>query len=740
MNDNLDLLTGAITILVFILFFCFISTKDQDTIEKMTCIYNKNDEERLRRSYLWDQDYEDNYMFKFKNENKILEQDLDKIKSLLSNKSTFGQDNLKIKNMFKQPKKVVYFIEEMIDFLLIDDSKDYREKIDENTTWNLIIHLLLIIRLRKIFHCRNLQRKLGDDSPTISYAVNSILSQDIVKLCRDRDLISYCKTFTPKIEIAELDKNIVKQEMEAFEEGQNLEIDGRTIVDSYDDYETSFGIFSIKDSVNNFGEGYFNDKILNSKLKEVIKNFEDKKQKKFDKYDTEDMSALIRMFLDKIHIVLDEMESTKDGDMKLYDLQLQFNPMRELFYNLKFHYKILSIYNLIDKSIDNKKDKEQAFKCCGNGKGQCFNFSKEEDDEGVLLFGTNKYGYIKDSKCHPESMEHIQKKQSKLLTNLLDEEEDVWKNLDKNIKSLYIEYLEDLINYITNSKPKIQDKIRSKTVLFFLEKMKKLDKKISIQNLFISELRSNLIPISWNVNNFLSDETKNVISLIQEAKSFNKIVRLINDIEAGKKLNDNFDFISLENIELIKFSVIKLLEISSLFIHLKSNQSLTMPFLKIVLNLVDSDLNYYELLKKAGILPRNHGFFLEKLKEILKDNTYIKLLNDNLMLSNKPKQSISYNIDKIQEVNKNKVLKNIFPHKTDDVCDVFKPILYILRSQKKITPEEYLKYKNLIGGECFKRYKIYDPNEKKRQPFTSVEDDYNKMVKMINSYIKEHPN
>lgn len=109
------------------------------------------------------------------------------------------------------------------------------------------------------------------------------------------------------------------------------------------------------------------------------------------------------------------------------------------------------------------------------------------------------------------------------------------------------------------------------------------------------------------------------------------------------------------------------------------------------------------------------------------------------MLSNKPNTTITYNLEEIKKLTKTFKFENIFPHKEEDVCDVFKPILYVLRSQKKISPQEYIKYKNLIGQECFNRYKIYDPNEKNRQPFTTVEDDYNKMINSINSYIKKNP-
>ena len=527
--------------------------------------------------------------------------------------------------------------------------------------------------------------------------------------------------------------------MEAFTNNQFLNDDSREVVDRYEDYDRSFGLFSIKDSVNNFGVGYYKDSTLDSLLQVIINKFEKKHNQKFDKFETEHLSELCVIFLKDIHIILDKLHNNDEKNLvEKYELQLKYNPMRELFYNLKFHYKILSIYYLIDKTVTNNKDKEQAYQCCGNGNGQCFNYTKNRRDETPLVFGTNEYGFRKDSKCYPESMAHVQKKQNTLLTDILNKEEIIWKNLDNNIKKLYIEYLNDIVNYISNTIPLSGDINKPKTIIYFMDKLKKMDK-FKIDNIFISKLRSDLIPISMSVNNFMSDEIKNVINLIEESDNYNKIIRLINDTEEGKYLNKNFDFISLENLTLIKFSVIKLLEISSLFIYLKANKSLTMTFLKIILNLVDSNLNYYTLLKKVGILPRNHGYFLERLTEILKDNKYIKVSSKLIMLSNKPNTTITYNLEEIKKLTKTFKFENIFPHKEEDVCDVFKPILYVLRSQKKISPQEYIKYKNLIGQECFNRYKIYDPNEKNRQPFTTVEDDYNKMINSINSYIKKNP-
>ena len=739
MKDQLDLLTLSITLLIMAFAFCYLGNKNNDSIENMTCIFDKENEERLRKSYLWDQEYQDNYNFKFNNNNTISEKDMNKLKNILNNKSTFKNDNKKLNEIFDEPKKVVNYIEEMIDFLLLDNSKEYKEKIDENTPLNLIIHLLLILRIRKLLQCRNLQKTVGNDSSIISNTVANLLSKNIVRLCTNDDLKSYCESFKPTFEVKKLDKELVIKEMEAFTNNQFLNDDSREVVDRYEDYDRSFGLFSIKDSVNNFGVGYYKDSTLDSLLQVIINKFEKKHNQKFDKFETEHLSELCVIFLKDIHIILDKLHNNDEKNLvEKYELQLKYNPMRELFYNLKFHYKILSIYYLIDKTVTNNKDKEQAYQCCGNGNGQCFNYTKNRRDETPLVFGTNEYGFRKDSKCYPESMAHVQKKQNTLLTDILNKEEIIWKNLDNNIKKLYIEYLNDIVNYISNTIPLSGDINKPKTIIYFMDKLKKMDK-FKIDNIFISKLRSDLIPISMSVNNFMSDEIKNVINLIEESDNYNKIIRLINDTEEGKYLNKNFDFISLENLTLIKFSVIKLLEISSLFIYLKANKSLTMTFLKIILNLVDSNLNYYTLLKKVGILPRNHGYFLERLTEILKDNKYIKVSSKLIMLSNKPNTTITYNLEEIKKLTKTFKFENIFPHKEEDVCDVFKPILYVLRSQKKISPQEYIKYKNLIGQECFNRYKIYDPNEKNRQPFTTVEDDYNKMINSINSYIKKNP-
>ena len=137
MKDQLDLLTLSITILIVALLFCYLGNKN-NSIEQMTCIFDKENEERLRKSYLWDQDYEDNFDFKISKEKNVSEKDMNKLKNILKNKSTFKQDNKKINEIFDEHKKVVFYIEEMIDFLLLDNSKEYKQKIDENNDGEIV--------------------------------------------------------------------------------------------------------------------------------------------------------------------------------------------------------------------------------------------------------------------------------------------------------------------------------------------------------------------------------------------------------------------------------------------------------------------------------------------------------------------------------------------------------------------------------------------------------------------------
>ena len=81
MKDQLDLLTLSITILIVALLFCYLGNNN-NSIEQMTCIFDKENEERLRKSYLWDQDYEDNFDFKISKEKVVSEKDMNKLKNI----------------------------------------------------------------------------------------------------------------------------------------------------------------------------------------------------------------------------------------------------------------------------------------------------------------------------------------------------------------------------------------------------------------------------------------------------------------------------------------------------------------------------------------------------------------------------------------------------------------------------------------------------------------------------------
>ena len=153
--------------------------------------------------------------------------------------------------------------------------------------------------------------------------------------------------------------------------------------------------------------------------------------------------------------------------------------------------------------------------------------------------------------------------------------------------------------------------------------------------------------------------------------------------------------------------------------------------MKKILNLENSNLNFYVLLKKVGILPSNFKFFLEKLVQILSDVTYIKIKSEGkyklrkiIMLSDKPVDAIKYTF-------------NIFPtRKSEDLCLNYIPILVVLRGKRVITPTEYLRYKDLIDFECQNFESIDNQSFEKYESKKSKDDNkYNDLMKLINNYI-----
>ena len=224
-NNNINLLT---LILVFLIILNL--TKDsskmnrllrnhhsiEDNVEKMTCIFSEKEREKLHSSFLWDKDFVEYYKHLFEEKKSIDINDKKILISLLTKKSTFKNDSKSIKELFIKPKFACDFIEKLISYSSLDYNKQYAGRVNENTLICDIKHLLLILRIRRLFYCKRLHKLLGDSSNIIFKEIINLLSKDIVRICDKEEVLEYCKNFKNEVSIGEINSDIVKKELIAF--------------------------------------------------------------------------------------------------------------------------------------------------------------------------------------------------------------------------------------------------------------------------------------------------------------------------------------------------------------------------------------------------------------------------------------------------------------------------------------------------------------------------------------------
>ena len=219
--------------------------------------------------------------------------------------------------------------------------------------------------------------------------------------CGDEGFINYCK------------KGIIVTKTEKF---SNLKKEIRHFTkygefrEDFGDSEikTDFRKLSIKEAIDRFVE---ND---NKILANLFSKFKLKYKREYNNYNKKDLYKLAVIFIKDIKVLIKNIKETKgkkDRDSRSLrrDSIKKFIPSRNLFYQIKHHFKILSIYLLFNKFIKNEKDNVQANICCAPTKfdnkkvNYCANLSSEAKNSVPRVYGFSRYGYIKDSKCKSES-------------------------------------------------------------------------------------------------------------------------------------------------------------------------------------------------------------------------------------------------------------------------------------------------------------------------------------------------
>lgn len=742
-NNNLDLLT---IILVFMILFLilngklgcklkenFVNTSNKN-IEKMTCILNEDDLERLKDKYLWDPDFFNNYSHLDNQFENLSDNDKNKIIDVLTTKSNYSSESQKIGSYFEDPVNVSKLLEKFIEYNSINISNNYDGKIDTNTNLSEVKHILLIFRLFKIFRCKKIDKLGGDSINDISNKLIELLGEEIINICNEELMLQYCSNFNNSIKIGPVTPDILNKELEFFNMGKNLEFGNRKVIEEFENYNLSFKSISMEDTIASFyQEGkYFKDENVESeffKLFNEYTTFLDNNKKTYDKYSLDDLKKLILYFIPILNEDLDNIDKFDDGTIEKTNALNAFYPKRDLFYHLKFLYKVLGIFKMIQSSKLSQKNKEKALKCCSSDENRCYNFDTEKNIQNPIVFGKNNYGFVKDSKCSPESLSYLKERQNKDLRTFF-EGIDSFENLEEYNKNLFDEYLNDLINYFYNIEDEVVDP-NNKSLTFFLEKINKSSVNKTVDKLFIPEIKPNTLELDLENIGFSAIIPSNISTLINEIENesdFNEIIKKINSQDEFKDFSNIFDFGSLDTINLVKLSVIKLIEIKMLFIYVNANSKLIDIFMKKILNLEESNLNYYNLLIKVGILPNKQNFLLEKLVQILSDNSYINIKRSNnikkLMFGDKPKDSISYDLD-------------IFPISSNlNICDFYDPVLIQMRNLRTITQSQFLEYYKEIKDSCEnEKFTIPSFKEEKFNNTFSFKSTYEskKMDEIINA-------
>lgn len=579
--------------------------------------------------------------------------------SIKPNKHFFSKDEKKIKilikiNNFENSKnKIISAINEILNSNRIwDDVNVY--KVDENTKLSQIRHIWLLDKLLTDLKCAT------ESKDIISHLKKNLVGSPL-RLCSKDRLLKICSRLSTKPKIRRLTKEILNEEESDFILNK--------IKDEGEEFK-SFEFGSIKENVEKFGIGYFESN-LDEILKSLFEKFEDKYSRPINTKDRNDIRNLVLLYIpDLKKLINEDLEMGYDNEDKIkVSKNLELN--KHLFYLLKHQYKIISIYNLINKMVKDENERMLAYECCSNNKssGKCYDFNKGSYSLPIV-YGFNKYGYVKDTKCTAENQKQIFDEQELTMNQTLEKNKN-WNLLDKKVKGRFFKNFKNLINYFSTKGSKFDD-VKNKKIYHFLEKLDK-----SINKIFPDKLDL--------IKDLIHNKTKLASHMIESIQMANKVdVLFILSMEYGI---GNFKFESLNNdISKIKLAMIKLIEVRHLLRKYKANILKINDTLSKMLVLKSTNDNYRNILSKGGILNRYHDTVLIEFQKILSEISTISI--DKISSESKPIKAIHY-----KEI--------VFPMSSNlDMCQSYKNTLRDIRNERAITTKEHNEFKTKIKNYC----------------------------------------
>lgn len=576
-----------------------------------------------------------------------------------------------------------------------ESTKDYKVNQDSKVSqlrhiWlidKLITDLACVLNNKEITQVKNQLKKMFDDSP--------------IKLCNQNELLNYCSAVSADPSIGDLTLDELNDEEESLLKGEMKETyNGKP--------SKKFKLISVKNNVSKFGKDYYKEP-YNSILVNLLEKFEEKYSRKIDNYDRNDLVKLVLIYVPDLQKLINKNALTPDSNSEKSKIEKELEINKELFYYLKHHYKVISIYNLINIVVKDPKEKELAYKCCSDvndTSNKCFDFARLQKDSTPIVYGFDKYGYVKDSRCTPEIKDELFKLQTKTLEVRLSENK-FWSDIKPDVKDKFYSNLKRLLNYFTTND--ITQNLKTSTISSLIAILKFQN----IKMIFPEKLDT----VKNTYSSFNDVNVKKSIESIKLASSLVTIMKVTNDNDLG---DNDFNFLSLgSNIEKVKNAAINLIKIKSLLLNYRANQGSINQTISRMLGLIPSDYNYYKILIKGGILPRFHDVVIEKFFNILSSISLIKLRDYSL--SKKPSDVIEYT-------------ERVFPlSKSLDTCKIYRPVLERLRTRRNISPREYLYYKQEINKYCDARDDLLN-----RDKPMLYKDIYGKIVEVYKRKANDH--
>lgn len=562
-----------------------------------------------------------------------------------------------------------------------------------------------------------------------------LIMKPYVEVCSQQKFIEFCETNYIQQE-SEKEKTKIKAESElkkqveqfssilndVISENNNtvkiLEIESKVLplISNSSKFTSSESIDKIITTFNSNSLGVD----IEPYLKEQMSLYKDKYKKDLNISIKSDFSNFIKLFIENfkelISIILGEKTTTMTIDAQVN----KFNAFRSIYYQMKYYYKLVSLYELVNINLKTNDEKLQAMLCCSkSGEKSCINFGNKKNPSAII-YGFDEYGYVKSSKCianTPEAKVNIEE-QNKIIDDILSSKYELWGKAAKENKIIIYGFIANLFK-LYNIQIKLID-----TTLGDVRKQI-LDNRISVQEILqVLPIKQNNIMDKFNAT-LTRPEYILIINSIDKCKNNDEVSNII--------YNNGFtreQIVFNSNVSLDVTKAISVIAIYAKFLFSYYNYPNSSETIMKIMGISKTNQTFNEIFASTKIIPRYYFIILEAIIQSMQ--------NSNIVIISK------YDMNSIP-LNVIKYTKSKPTDKTLNLCNIYSDTLNKLRKNRSININEYNDLEEKINFYCNPEKipieKINSTNvplndniginilERKNQDYTTFSNEYNKARK-----------